>query len=1640
MDASNVEPVDAPVDLTDPEAVSVFPPPNVYSWDFTYGLGPWTTWLPPAVVTEPGGTFEQFTRLQAPGGLDANHIDGVGAIWLVAHLSTPTAGSPGVLNLTDAEFEMTVRGTDFLANGGKLAIWLCRYVPETGLMENFYVGLQVTNWANTGGDMAGQVTDDWSTITLRISSDPADWTYAGNYETFEGDWADRYQPFDLAQTLSRVDATLHLVVLNPDADNAPSGFLDLANITVRTQTPATPIGVSGLNPEIHYGLEDQVATGTLNAIDGIDLNNATFSLVGGSARNGTVTIDPATGAYTFTPPANYFGPTDAVGAATFRYTVTDGVTTSPPITVIVYIGGINDAPLISTRPENVNITADQPFEFTLFKGTDIDGDILKFELVDGSVTGGTLVLDVNSGHYTFTPTAGFTGAASFRYRMTDGHVDTAEKTVTLTVNAAASTPALPTFETVVNTYLLAGDMNNWVYYTTLLAYKGDPNASYHYATWLNSGINGVTMDKALARQFLEDAAGTVPDARLILSRLYTSGEGGARDYVHARELLATLPNDKEAIYRLAILDHLGLGAPVNDARAVQGYLKAALMGHGEAAFALGRRYLDGEGVGHSAEDAYFWLGVAQKLNPPPHHQQFDDLITFNQNEAALGLTPAQIIALNAAIAAWDPGEASPVNDAPQTSGADVVIDQVAPGRPVSGSLADAADPDGDAFSYVVVNGSTQNGTVTINPATGDFTFNPTPGFTGTVSFSYVVSDGRAASAPRTVSFQVEAGMGAAADDGGTNENTPLSVSAAAGLLANDYSPPAGGSFSVSAINGVGTNVGQPVSGTWGSLVVQANGSYVFTPFPGARMLQQGQVVTDTFTYTITNTAGVSSTASLTITINGLDGIVLSGSGTLIGSGFADEITGGDGYDVLIGNGGNDRLSGGAGAANELYGGLGNDTYILTVGDTIVENAGEGTDIVLTTLANHTLAANVENLTYTGTGAFIGSGNGLANTITGGFGADILIGLGGNDLLRGGAGAANELYGGAGDDTYLIAAAGDVIVEVAGEGVDTVQAALAAWTLAPNVENLTYTGTGDFTGVGNAGDNIINGGLGDDVLSGRGGVDRLSGGPGSDTASYAAAAGAVDVRLGAASVARNDGDGSNDILTGIENVTGSAFNDILIGDALGNVLSGGLGRDTLLGMDGNDTLIGGDGVANQLQGGRGDDRYIITAVGDSIIELAGEGNDSVQTTLTSFRLAAEIENLTYTGTGDFTGMGSATGNVITGGVGRDLLLGYGGNDVLSGGTGAANELYGGIGDDTYIVQVAGDTIVEVAGEGFDTVRTTLAAYTLRNEVEALVYTGTGDFTGTGNAGANVITGGDGSDILIGRGGIDQLIGGAGSDTASYANAAARVDVRLNAGAAINDGDGATDTLNGIENLVGSAFDDLLVGDNGANVLTGGLGRDTLLGMGGNDRLIGGSGVANQLQGGTGDDTYVLTIADTVVELAGEGNDTIETTLAAYTLGANVENLLYTGTGNFAGTGNALDNVIRGGLGNDTFKGGAGNDTLFGGGGTNVALLTGLQAEYQFQSLGAGVWRVTDTVAGRDGVDLLYDITNVRFGNGATVALGLMAPPATLLDAKDVAPLVLPEEPAWLSGLHEPRPTPTLDDIGLDFRPHSLGDWF
>ncbi|TKB72427.1 MAG: hypothetical protein E8D46_13855, partial [Nitrospira sp.] len=234
-----------------------------------------------------------------------------------------------------------------------------------------------------------------------------------------------------------------------------------------------------------------------------------------------------------------------------------------------------------------------------------------------------------------------------------------------------------------------------------------------------------------------------------------------------------------------------------------------------------------------------------------------------------------------------------------------------------------------------------------------------------------------------------------------------------------------------------------------------------------------------------------------------------------------------------GNALNNLLTGNS-AANLLTGGLGNDTYVVGVGDTVVEGLAEGFDTVQSALT-YTLGANLENLTLTGALAITGTGNALNNVLTGNS-------------------AANLLIGGLGNDTYVVGA-DDIVAENLGEGTDTVQSALT-YTLGANVENLTLTGALAIDGTGNALNNSLTGNSAANVLIGGLGNDTLTGNAGDDTL---------------------NGDAGNDVLTG------GAGNDILDGWDGNDVLNGGIGDDyyVFYPFEGQDTIQDADAtVGNQ----------------------------------------------------------------------------------------------------------------------------------------------------------------------------------------------------------------------------------------------------------------------------------------------------------------------------------------------------------------------------------------------------------------------------------------------------------------------------
>lgn len=445
-------------------------------------------------------------------------------------------------------------------------------------------------------------------------------------------------------------------------------------------------------------------------------------------------------------------------------------------------------------------------------------------------------------------------------------------------------------------------------------------------------------------------------------------------------------------------------------------------------------------------------------------------------------------------------------------------------------------------------------------------------------------------------------------------------------------------------------------------------------------------------------------------------------------------TGNSGANVLTGSTGSDTLNGGLGA-DTLIGGTGADLLVIdNIGDVVVEAAGGGTDTVRASV-DYVLGAEVENLILTGA-ARSGSGNGLANALTGTAGADMLDGAAGDDTMAGGAG----------NDTYVVDSLGDVIVEAAGGGTDTVLSGVSL-TLAAEVENLVLTGAA-LTGTGNALANALTATAGNNTLDGGAGADTMTGGLGDDTyridnaldVVIEAAGGGIDTVVAAFDYTLTAGEIENLTLTGAaHHGTGNASANAITGTALADTLDGGGGADL-------------------LTGGAGDDLYVVDEAGDVVVELAGGGVDSVASSAT-FTLTAELENLTLTAAGT-TGTGNALNNLLLGGAGGQSLIGLDGNDTLDGGTGA-DTMEGGNGDDTYIIDDAGDVVIETVGGGNDTVVTAFDVTTMAANIENIRLTGTAH-TAVGNAGNNVLSGASGDDDLDGGGGDDLVLAGDGND--------------------------------------------------------------------------------------------------------------------------------------------------------------------------------------------------------------------------------------------------------------------------------------
>jgi len=535
----------------------------------------------------------------------------------------------------------------------------------------------------------------------------------------------------------------------------------------------------------------------------------------------------------------------------------------------------------------------------------------------------------------------------------------------------------------------------------------------------------------------------------------------------------------------------------------------------------------------------------------------------------------------------------------------------------------------------------------------------------------------------------------------------------------------------------------------------------------------------------------------------------------------------------------------------------------------------------------------------------------------------------------------------------------------------------------------YFGTGDDDRIfGYVNDDVMEGNAGNDELDGYFGNDLMIGGPGDDVYHVDAPGDIVE---------ENAGEGRDKVYletfsyvlpSGVEDLTitygfeptqatGNALDNLMIGNDLVNTLNGLGGADTLFGNGGNDSLDGGGG-ADAMRGGLGDDTYEVDDTGDRTLELAGEGTDTVRSSV-QHTLLANLENLVLTGTANINGAGNALANTISGNNGNNLLNGLAGADTMRGNGG----------NDTYIVDNVADIVREASAAGGTDLVLSSVSYTIRDNVENLTLTGSAAINANGNELANRLTGNNGANLLNGNAGADVMRGYAGNDTYVVDNSGDQV-LESSAGGAdvvqssvsytIRD-NVETLTLTGSANINGA-------GNSLANTINGNAGNNLLNGLAG----------ADVMRGGLGDDTYIVdNVRDQAIESsASGGNDRVQSSVT-FALGLNIETLTLTGSFNINGTGNASANTINGNgganqlfgeSGNDVLRGGAGNDQLHGGLG-NDSVEGGLGVDRIWFDTALNVATNVDTVVGYSVAEDSIVLENAIFTGLATGTLAASA---------------------------------------------------
>ncbi len=702
------------------------------------------------------------------------------------------------------------------------------------------------------------------------------------------------------------------------------------------------------------------------------------------------------------------------------------------------------------------------------------------------------------------------------------------------------------------------------------------------------------------------------------------------------------------------------------------------------------------------------------------------------------------------------------------------------------------------------------------------------------------------------------------------------------------------------------------------------------------------------------------TSSVSLTMAaGTDNLVLTGSSALTATGNASN-------DVMRANSGGDTLIAGSGAAT-LIGGSGNDTFVVdNTADVIVEQSGAGIDTEQTSVSA-VLAANVENLTGTGSNDLTLQGNAQANVITANSGNDqlfagtgpaTLVGGSGADTLTGGRSATTliagtgvtDLQGESGNDTFILGT-GSSTSDWVSESVsgNNVEESAVSTTLAYAVQRLAGLGTSAIRLTGNSGGGSIAANGGNDTLSAGGGTSTLIGGGGTDVMMGNASAG-----ITAATVYQiNTGYGNTTIYyseSGDELVFGSGITAGMLSATQGTGTVNGVANQTIITIK----VSGGNSITLAAPAFT----QVGFADGSSTTLAAIVAQGSSVTSAVSTTMGAGVTKLTLTGTANISG----TGNNLA-----DTIIANSGNDTLIAGSGLAT-LVGGSGNDTFVVNNVADVIQEAPNSGNNTEQTSVSV-TLASNIQNLTATaGTTALTLTGNSlndvitansGADKLVAGSGADTLVSGTGIDTLVGGTGNDVFVVNNASDVITEAANSGNNTEQTSVSVTLANNVQNLTAAAGTTALTltGNTLNNVITANSGADKLVAGSGLDTLVSGTGI-DTLVGGTGNDVFVVNNASDVITKSANTGSNTEQASVSLTLAANVQNLTGIGSAALSLTGNSLANVITANSGNDTLVSGTGADTILGGAGNYTV---NIGAESDTVTLGSG----NDTIVSAEG---------------------------------------------------------------------------